>query len=250
MVGCGPHGAVDRALSIHTGQLHLLPISGRSPALGDSVLYLPGHSGGLVQLLSSGPELALDTATIHTPSIAPAAIRGERVALLSAGSVQSSRVTDRVRHIHDADPVGWYPPALTDTHVAWVDTGGRSSVTEVWWMPLDGSTEPERLSAPGRHVIGSPDRLAWVTDTHLHWLDLATGETSSRIVQTGFSSPPAIWGGVLCWEHWGTSDLDITCDDGLLVTRPGHQQHPSRWGRWLLYREGDQPWLLTASESS
>ena len=249
-MGCGPQGEVDRALSIQSGQLHQLPISGRSPALSDSALYLPGYGGGLVHLLESGPEPALDVATIHTPAIAPTALHGDRVALLSAGSVQSFLVTDRVRHIHDASPVGWYPPALTDTHVAWVDTGGVPSETEIWWMPLDGSADPQRLSASGRHVIGSPAHLAWVTDTHLFQLDLATGVTSSRPIQTGFHSPPALWGAVLCWEHWGATDLDITCDDGLSMSRPGHQQHPSRWGRWLLYREGNLPWLLTAPEPS
>ena len=249
VVACGPDGQVDRVLSLRTGRQLDLPLSSPSPALDDSALYIPGFGGGLIQLHESGALLADGIATIHDPAVAPAALSGERVVVLSADRVQSARLLDRARLKHDAQPVGWYPPAIAGDHVAWVDTGGQPDGTAIWWMPLEGG-DPQQLAADGRHVQGSPQRLVWVTDAAIVSRDPVTAQVTTQPVRTGFSAPPSLWQDVLCWEEWGDADVDITCDDGLSVVRPGHQQWPSRWDRWLLFREGDQVWLLTAPDPS
>lgn len=248
VVGCGPDGLVDRALSLQTGRVLTLPLQARSPALDDGQIYIPGFEGGLIRLTEPEPTLAEDTAAIHDTLVAPPALRGPHVAVLTADRVQAAAVTDHARRLYDAHPVGWYPPAIAGDRVAWIDTGGADpSASAVWWMPLEGGA-PAPLG-PGRHVVGSARRLAWVTDDALVVLDLDTSQRTQRPVQTGFSAAPAVWQDVLCWEAWGEADLDIQCDDGVSVTRPGHQQWPSRFAQWLVFREGGQVWLMTAPEA-
>lgn len=126
-------------------------------------------------------------------------------------------------------------------------------------LPLDEQDPaPRPLSAgPGhqRHVVGSGDTLAWVEPGALVIQDTRTGEARHLPVDTGFSAPPTLWGQVACWEERpapgpeGARDgVDIRCSDGLDAAGPGHQRWPSRYGPWLLYREGDQPWLRTAAD--
>lgn len=250
VVACGADGLVDHVVSVHSGQQFPLPISARSPALGDGTIYIPGLRGGLIALQEGGPVRVDGTAVIHTPTVSPAAIRGQRVAVLGEDTVQTALVSEASRRLYPASPVGWYPPALTETGVAWVDTGGQPTNTEIWWMSLSND-QPQQLAAEGRHVVGSDTHLVWVTDTHLIKHDIADGHQTTVNVQTGFLSAPTIWQDVVCWEHWGElGDVDISCDDGLNVHRPGHQHHPSRWGRWLLFQEAGQSWLMTAMEPS
>lgn len=247
VVGCGPSGLVDRALSLQTGRLLPLPRSARSPALDDGQVYIAGVDGGLIRLTEPAPTLAEDIGTIHDVLVAPPALLGDHVAVLTADRVQAAAVTDHARRLYDAHPVGWYPPAIAGDRVAWIDTGGTDpSAAAVWWMPLGGG-RPAPLGA-GRHVVGSAHLLAWVTPEALVVWDLDTDQQTARPIRTGFSAPPAVWQDVLCWEAWGEADLDIVCDDGLSVTRPGHQQWPSRFSRWLVFREGGQVWLLTAPD--
>lgn len=244
-VGCGPDGLVDRAISLRTGRQLTLPHATRSPALDDAAVYLPTQ-GVLIHLTESGPVLAEDIATVHEPLVAPAALYNTQMATLSTDRVQSAPPTARARRQYDAHPVGWYPPALTADRVFWVDTGGEApSTTQIWWMPITGGP-PKQLAASGRHVVASTERLAWVTDETLVVHDLHTATTEHRPVRTGFSAPPTLWKSVLCWEEWSSEDIDIHCDDGLSITRLGHQQWPSRHDTWLMFREDGRTWLMTA----
>jgi hypothetical protein len=60
---------------------------------------------------------------------------------------------------------------------------------------------------------------------------------------TGFSAGLTLYNGVACWETRTGDDVDIECSDGVQVQQPGHQQYPSRWDRWLLYRDAGVPTL-------
>jgi len=155
VVGCGGDGQVDRALSLTSGKLITLPFSTVSPGLFEGLVYVPGWGGGLIRLAEAGAGVAEGIPTIHEQPIAPPTIDGVRVALLSDGRIQAALMTDAARRLHEVVPAGWYPPALTDGHVAWV---GRSAVgdEDVWWMSLSDG-EPSVLSGgPGhqRHVVG------------------------------------------------------------------------------------------------
>ena len=244
VLACGSGGEVDRALSLSSGAIITLPVATTSPGTAPGLVYVPGWGGGLIQLTEDEAVLAAGISTIHEPPVAPPALDGERVALLSAGRVQAAALTADARWLHEINPAGWYPPALTDGHVAWIERGEDE---DVWWMALPDGTPTLLAGGPGsqRHVVGHGRWLAWVEEAAVILLDTQTGARQSFEARTGFSAPIALWDGIVCWEQWGT-DIDIVCSDGLSVTRPGHQQWPSRFGPWLLFREAERVWLLTA----
>ena len=244
VLGCGSEGAVDRALSLSSGTIITLPVTATSPGVAAGRVYVPGWGGGLIALAEDGGTLSAGISTIHEPPVAPPAIDGERVALLSAGRVQAAELTADARLLHEISPAGWYPPALTDGHVAWVERGEGE---DVWWMALPDGTPMLLAGGPGsqRHVVGHKHWLAWVEESAVILLDTQSGDRQTFEVTTGFSAPITLWDGVVCWEQWG-ADIDIVCSDGMTVSRPGHQQWPSRFGPWLLFREAERVWLLTA----
>ncbi|MFT5680159.1 MAG: hypothetical protein ACI8RZ_001064 [Myxococcota bacterium] len=246
VVGCGGDGQVDRALSLTSGTLLTLPISAVSPGLSEAAVYVSGWGGGLVRLSAAGATQEPDLPAIHEIPVAPLSLDGERVALLSEGRIQATDIHDAARQLYEVSVAGWYPPALTDGHVAWVghDETGEE---DVWWMALSEG-EPTLLSGgvgSQRHVVGDGVWLAWVEEDAVVLLNTETNHRQEFAVRTGFSAPLTLWGGVVCWEEWA-EDVDIVCSDGLAVRRPGHQQWPSRWGPWLLFREAGRVWLLTA----
>ena len=141
VVACGSDGRVDRALSLESGRLLMLPAAHVSPGLAAGWVYVPGRRGGLISLSESGAERVRGLPSIHEVPVAPPAVDGERVAMLSEGHIQAALVTDAARRLHEVQPAGWYPPALAEGHVAWV---GQGEGEDVWWMALpDG--EPELL---------------------------------------------------------------------------------------------------------
>ncbi|MDG1481128.1 MAG: hypothetical protein P8R54_16165 [Myxococcota bacterium] len=246
MVGCGSDGKVDRALSLSSGAMVVLPLSATSPGLSPAAVYVSGWGGGLLRLTERGAVEEADIPSIHQVPVAPPASDGAWAALLSEGRIQAADIHAPGQQLYEVSVAGWYPPALTDGHVAWVglDDAGEE---DVWWMALpDG--EPALLSGGAgaqRHVVGAGRWLSWVEEDAVVLLDTESGQRQSLSVRTGFSAPPTLWDGVVCWEEWG-ADIDIVCSDGLAVRRPGHQQWPSRFGPWLLFREAGQVWLLTA----
>ncbi len=111
--------------------------------------------------------------------------------------------------------------------------------------------EPRLLAGgPGdqRLVVAGGGRLAWVDGGDLVILDPQSGAQQRIPAHTGFSAAPTVDGDAACWEertaHQG---LDIACTDGWDRRGPGHQHHPSRFGRWLLYRDGERVMLYTAA---
>ena len=271
VVACGPDGRVDRALSLLTGVEVSLPIRPISPGLGEGspgldegLLLAVGDPAGLVRLSPQGATLA-DLPRIHTPVTAPPATDGRRGALVAEDRVSAWPLEAASRVTHAARPVGWYPPALAGTLLAWVEDGGVDG-EDVWALDLAAAKAADKASGeaaaprplaagPGhqRHVVASGTTMAWVEPGALVVLDTVSGERRRLPVDTGFSAPPALWRDVACWEErpaagaeGEANGVDIRCSDGVTAEGPGHQRWPSRYGPWLLYREGDQPWLRTA----
>ena len=248
VVGCGSDGRVDRVLSLDSGRFFMLPLSFDAPALGPSVLYSPGISGGLIFLSESGPQEAAVT-MVHGEVAAPAGVDSSRVVVLSEAHVQAFLFEETRRQLYEAHPAGWYPPALAWPWVAWVDDA--SGDEDILALDLSQSHPQVTVLAGGaghqRHVVGHEHWLAWVEDTRIVLLDTRTNTQEETLVTTGFSSGPTLYRGILCWEEM-RSDIDIQCSDGVSIAGAGHQRWPSRWGQWLIYREDNRVMLYTIAE--
>lgn len=245
-VGCGPGGLVDRAVNLESGALVELGVEGRSPALAEgAVLFVTPTTTILVRL--ERPEERATLSRSPLTLVAPPAFDGERLALVGEDQVLLGAPGERLSRRWEARPAGWYPPALAGAWVAWVEGGdGGEDVYAVDTSRAEGPRALAGGSGYQRHVVGSGTTLAWVEDEAVALMDTRTQELRRLPAKTGFSAPISLWGEVVCWEERGGADLDLRCSDGLVAGGPGHQEAPSRWGPWLLYRSGGRVWLLTA----
>lgn len=248
IVECARGGQVTGAVHIPSGDRVTLPRPLPRPGLADSALYGPSRDGGLFLLRRDGVHEVAGAVAIHGTLSAPAATDGEHIAVLVDGHIQAFPATKRTRRKWPTTARGWYPPALSWPVVAWVTE--QDGDEDVQWIDLAGDLGPQVLSGgPGhqRHVVGSATHLAWVEDQALVIWSAQTHERTIIPTETGFSAPPTLWEGTACWEErTANNGIDLRCSDGMAVRAPGHQQHPSRYGPWLLYREGDRLMLYTA----
>lgn len=254
VVGCGPDGRVDRALSLATGRELSLPRSFRHPGLGEALVVGAGDEAAVVRLAEDGAHLDEGVRVRGAPT-APPVTDGQRLAMTEEGRVSAWPLSATVRQPRSAEPIGWMPPALAGHWLAWIDDEER-----LWRMDLDAArpaAEPvPAVDGPQRHVVGSETHLAWVEGEDLVLVDLAT-ESATRIpARTGFSAAPSLWRDVLCWEERPAhgvleegDGVDIRCSDGLQAGGPGHQRWPSRWGPYLLYRQDGGLWLRVTPET-
>lgn len=250
VVGCGPGGAVDRAVSIETGRLIRLPRPLDPAATGDGHVLGTGRAGGLFRLMESGAEEITGTARITERLLAPPATDGVHLALLSPRGLQAFPATEHARSLLPATPMGWHPPALAWPWVAWVEDAGGGDA-DVWIRDTGDRGSARALAAgPGRQdrVVGAGRWMAWVDDGDVVLADLRGGGQRRIDARTGFRAPPTVWEGEACWEVRG-ADLDVACTDLPGAGGPGHQGYPDRWGPWLLYRDGDRPMLYTTAEA-
>ncbi len=247
-VGCGPDGLVDRAVNLVSGALVELPTSGRSPALADGALLFVDPRGSRLVRLSEPGAPVVEQTRFPVPLVAPPAYDGEHLALLAEDHVQVGAPDQRTSRRWDANPSGWYPPALAWPWVAWVEDAGADG-EDVRAVNTARAEAPLSLArGPGyeRHVVGSGPFLAWVEEDAVIILDTRDGARHAIPAEAGFSAPLSLWQDIVCWERRDGRDLDIRCSDGLVAEGPGHQEAPSRHDRWLLYRAEGQVWLKTA----
>lgn len=265
VVGCGPSGEVDRALSLKSGRLVKLPRALTSPGLGEGAIYAPGLDGWLYRLDEDGAHAVEGIARVTAPPLAPPATDGIHVAILTDRGVEAFAATEHHHRVFPTRPWGWYPPALAWPDVAWVTDGGPDA-EDIWWIDAVNGRHPQPLAAgPGhqRHVVGSEHWLAWVEDDAVVVLDITSGARHRYRANTGFSAAPSLWRDVACWEERPpltptdeaprgpsgleapTDGIDIRCSDGVTVGGPGDQHKPSRWADWLLYRDGKRVMLYT-----
>jgi len=255
IVGCGPSGRVDRALSLESGRELRLPASLSAPALADGLVLSVGLEAAIIRLEESGAR-QLDLPLVFSASSAPPATNGTLAAMLSEGRASVWTLEDRSRPLYDARPAAWFPPALSTTHLAWVQDAGED-LEDIWGLDLRSDRPRPIPLALGpssqRHVVGSGHFLAWVEPEAIVLLETDSGERTRIPARTGFSAPPSLWEGVVCWEerpthppHEEGDGVDILCSDRLRADGPGHQRWPSRFGPWLLYRQDGELWLRTA----
>lgn len=255
VVGCGADGRVDRALSIESGRELTLPASLGAPALAEGLILSVGMEAAIIRLDEGGAQ-ELDLPLVFSASATTPATNGEYAAMLSDDRASVWRLEARSRLLYDARPAAWFPPALSSTHLAWVEEAGED-LEDIWGLDLS-APRPRPLPlalgpASQRHVVGSGHFLAWVEAESIVLLDTESGERTRIPARTGFSAPPTLWEGVVCWEerpshppHEEGDGVDILCSDGLRAAGPRHQRWPSRFGPWLLYRQDGELWLRTA----
>lgn len=251
-IGCGPDGAVDLAVDLRTNALITLASPVDTPGVGEAVLFAPGLDGGLWTLPGTLPEPVKITAGVHT--IAPTAVLGRRIALLAKGQVSAFDAASFQRAVHDADPVPWYPPALTPTWMAWVDGRDRTRTgLDIWSLQLPDGRRPVALCQdPGdqRHVVASGDRIGWVDAEGLWIQEMATGTRQHVRAETGFRAAPTLTPTAACWEERDASDVDVVCSDGISIRGPGDQGWPTRYDPWLFFRDEGVPKVALVSARS
>lgn len=248
LLSCRRGGALTHATHLPSGRTVELPRPLHEVGYGPGAVYATGREGGLFRLQADGTVVDAPHTTIHTPLVAPPATDGHHVAVLVEDKLQAFLATDRARRSWPSSARGWYPPALLWPYVAWVSEGQGEDVS---WIDLDGDQGPQLLAGgPGhqRHVVASATHLAWVEERGVVVFDPQSRSRTLHPTTSGFDAPPTLWGGVACWEE-RHDDVDIVCSDGIKAAGPGHQRHPSRHGRWLLYREEGRLMLLTAPAS-
>jgi len=239
---------VDTAVSLTTGAVVTLPAMDR-PALSDGVVYTPAQGHVTLKKPSAAKPSAFERTRFAGRTAAPgissagvAVVQESALSLLASGS----RVVRSVGGSGTPVPMGWHPPAVSDDWVAWVVDGGPSGA-DVWWIQMAGGTPTELDGGPGdqHHVVAQGQWLAWVRPEEVVIMDTTDHSKTTVSAQTGFSAGLSLWQGVACWETREGADVDIACSDGVKITGDGHQRWPSRWDRWLLYRDGDTVFLHT-----
>lgn len=250
VVGCGVEGRVDRVLDLRTGRRFDLDPPLDRPGLGPSALVQVGMDTRVVRLTADGPVEVEGVTRLVDRAAGPPATDGAHLALLSEDAVQALATDQRGRRKHETRAAGWYGVAMTWPWVAWVADGWTDG-EDVWALDLSADRpRPAPLAAgPGhqRHVVAHAGWLAWVEPGAVVLHHPEDGRWRRVPAQTGFHAPPTLWEGVVCWEERGPTDIDLRCSDGVAAAGPGDQLWPSRWDRWLLYRQGDLLLLHTAA---
>lgn len=243
-VGCGPTGAVDRAVHLPSRRTVTLPTALTHPCADDRQLWAPGQPDARVLLGPVEPSLA--PAPRLTSPAGPCGISGDRVAVQDAEGLRVGDAEGPWTRL-DTVPYGGAPLAVTQELVAWVAAIGDGQ-PQVWcWA---GAAAPQPLGAVGsRHVIAAAGRLAWVEPTAVVIWDPTTQVAHRSPAQTGFSAGLGFDGEVACWEERGAHDVDLRCSDGRRITGPGHQRGPSVSGRYLLYNNNGHVFLAEQEHS-
>jgi hypothetical protein len=245
-VGCGASGMVDRAVHLPTGTVIALPVPAARPGLAPGFLYNPGPGGGLFRLTpSSAVPVATDARLVRDEPIAPPATDGVHVAVATRDRVFVSTPDASSSPSWEVDLQGWDGVALAWPWVAWVDDALQIVAVdaEVRSPPVVWSSGGSRA----RHVVSDGVRFAWVEDGALVLYRPGTGDRERIDTLTGFHAPPTLSGDRVCYEERvPAGGVQVRCNDGTVV---GSATWPSLSGAHLLYRKGDDPWLLVLAPS-
>ena len=248
VVGCSKTKAVDLALDLKTGRkVPLKPM--KDPGLSDGLVYTPEHGRiPLTQPDDARPSAFQRNRFAHR--VSPPAVAASGIAVVQPLTLDvlatDSRVIRKFGEGNAPQPLGWQPPAISGDTVLWA-VDSQTDGADIWWASVSNGQPALLAGGPGdqHHVAAAGDWVAWVEPEAVVILNTATQQRTSHPASTGFAARPTVWQGVACWETRDGPDVDIACSDGHRIQGTGHQRYPSRWGNWLLYREGGTVFLHT-----
>ena len=249
-------GQVNRVRSLRTGQDFQLPFPHTAPGLGENRIFSPGRDGGMVALTPSGPKIVENARTFKSRLLAPPAVSEDWIGVIAENAkghstAQAFPVNRATRTTFQTEAAGWYPPALSPPYLAWVQNAGVNG-EDIMWVNVDEDREPQPLATGEghqRHIVASGHHFAWVEEDSLVILDLQSQTQQSFPTKTGFSAPPALYEGLACWEIRAGADMDIQCSNNLKIERPGHQEAPSLFEDWLIFREDNRVFIYRMNET-
>ncbi len=261
VVHCGPEGRVDRAwnLATRTGVTLARAVvspasaSDRPPSSPPSSAVVWSPDTGAWRLDASLADGAVVQPGGDWPHLAPApgprgvAFAGDTAVVVDARGVDTFREGVRARSLAAARPARGQRIAATTTDlgtltVVWVERDEATGL-DLWMRAPDGDRVALNVG-PGDawRPVARAGKLAWVEEGALVLHDLATGARTRFPANTGFLDDPTLDDGVACWSDRGAlargGDIDVHCSDGFVLTRAGHQLHPSRSGLRMIVREG------------
>ena len=237
--GCDSSGHPDRAFHAPSGE-QLQFSAPRGPwGISDGLLldlqrkkaFTPGAEHVRLTPIAS---------SVHAPLVSS----GETVVFSSTQGIETMQINGQSRTLlQNSRPAPWYRPALNDHGVFWVEI--HQGKEEIHWKPH--SEDVPRPFAQGdqalRHVTAEGNLVAWMSDTAVFLRNLSTGTTQEYSADVHSNEALALSEGLLCYEARGDYDLDIFCNNGFHLQRPGHQRRPSLWRGWLVFHEGEQALL-------
>ena len=244
-VGCGPDGRVDRAVFLPTGRLIPLPMALDTPCVAPGRLWDPSMPNGLIAL---GAQQATSLpARAWGQQAGPCALDGEQGLAQIREGLEHGAAGAGTRTRLDAAPVGWEAVGLANGWIAWTERINGLAVLHMQAPRAEAKAPP--IADGARHVTSAGGALAWIEPQAVASWRPGAASVSRWATHTGFSAPLGFDGLHACWEERARGDLDVRCSDGIVRAGPGDQRAPSRWGPYLLYREGDLPtlWVQVAS---
>ncbi len=232
VVSCAANNKIGRALSLQTGEVVQFSATEMQVGFGDDIFLGKAGSYDFAQ------KKVLKKARIVSDLIAPPTAFKETVAYLGEEFV-AFRV-GRQSFTHKTSPDGWYPPAISNDWVGWVE----NEHIHAWHS---SSAEPAIQLGKGRHIKGTEKGFFWYTDTAIKFWNPTTLEQWSipaRVVDR-----ISVFADLVCWSQWGEKDIDIHCSDGFVLQREGHQLWPSVEQDWLLFQENGKPMVYALQDS-
>ena len=232
VISCAANHKVGRGLSLKTGEVFQFSATETQVGFGDAVvLGKLGTYDFLEKKVSQKDRIVEDL-------VSPPVSMGNNVAYLGEEFV-ALRI-GRQSFTHKANPNGWYPPALSNKWVGWVEND------QIYvWNPMTG--DPSVNIGNGRHIQGNATGFFWYTDTHIHFWSPHTEEKwriKAKVVDR-----LGVFEDRVCWSQWGDKDIDIHCSDGFVLQRKGNQLWPSIYKDWLLFQENGKPMVYALKDS-
>ena len=232
IVGCNPKGMVAKIYHIESMRVQDLSIESEFVGVDSNGHTLMMGRHGVWDITQ---EKANSFPRIKRELTAPPAGKNDVWAYTTSHGI--SILTGRQRQDIASNPRGWYPPAWWGKSIVWVEDDGQGG-EDLWiYTVQDGAKIFRGGQVSQRHPVALADRLAWIEGARIGVWSKEKEEPS--FLEADVVDRLALDQKRLCWSERG-DDIDIHCDDGFSLSRPGHQIWPALWKGYLIFREGTQ----------
>ena len=235
---CDATGAVAQLIQLDDQRA--VDLSAQKGSIVSTQFWWSGLDGGLSV---GGEKDSRHRLTEHVQ--APAANSERWVVGLGEGELWIKDIEAQTLLRVAAQPKLWHAPAISGSHIAWVNDDGKGGA-DIWaWSAEEGpyaiATGPQWQQG----VVAFNGHWAWIEDHHVVIHNIHSQE-EARIPAHVVDGLTAYEGGV-CWSAFGERDLDIFCSDGLSLVREGHQRWPYRSDNVVIFREAQKVMQWTIS---